>query len=114
MSIPEDTLLVIDSMLITAAVAPHVYKVVGQTDKMVELVALNVDGTVINADNVKTIRKTSIVSIINSLEDFQSYREMNKKISDLHEAYREAFSSGERKINLVKKDFQAKLKEGKA
>ncbi len=111
MRVPVDCLLVVDSWIITAVVAPNVYKVVNETDKMVEITALDATGQFINPHNTRSIRKTSIIAIIDSMEEFQPYHEMNQQISALHSAYANALRSGENKVNQVKKEFQAKLQK---
>lgn len=108
MKTPVGTLLVIDPIHIFSVVAPFVYEVVKETDKSVEITPIKEDGTYLNRDNTKTIRKTTIVSVLEKIEDFEPFKKMNQDLQDLYNAYTDKKKELEAQIVKVKKQSQAK------
>lgn len=108
MKTPVGTLLVIDPIHIFSAVAPFVYEVVKETDKSVEITPLKEDGTYLNRENTKTIRKTSIVTVIEKKEDFEPFKQMNKELQDMYNAYNDQKTKFETQIARIKKESNAK------
>ena len=102
MKTPVGSLIVIDSIYVHAAVAPFVYKVVDETEKMVELVRLDETGEVVSLDNTRLIRKTSIVAVLNSLEEFAPFKKMNDELKEKYEAYSSLKSSLDAKVKKLK------------
>lgn len=107
MKTPVGTLLVIDSVHLCYAVGPYVYEVVNETDKTVEITPIKEDGTYLNRENTKTIRKTSIIRSIEKIEDFEPFKKMNQELQELYQAYTEKQKILGSEIALIKKQFKA-------
>jgi len=108
MKTPVGTLLVIDPIHTFSVVAPYVYEVIKETDKSVEITPLKEDGTYLNRDNTKTIRKTSIVTVVEKLEDFEPLKKMNQDLQDLYNAYTDKQKLLGAQVAQIKKEFKAK------
>lgn len=105
MKTPVGTLLVTDPIHIFSVVAPFVYEVVKETEKSVEITPLNEDGTYLNRENTKMIRKSSIVAILEKKEDFEPFKQMNEESKNLYDAYNE----NKAKLDLKVKNIKSKL-----
>lgn len=90
MKVPVGSLVVIKSITNNHVTNPHVFKVVKETDKSVEITRLDANGDVVNSDSNKPIRKTSIVKVLDSIEDFAPFKKMN---DDLNEKWTEYLST---------------------
>lgn len=108
MKIPIGSLLVIDSIYIYTAVTPFVFKVVSETEKMVEIVRLDNTGEIVNPDNTRHIRKTSIVAVLNTLEEFAPFNKMNDELKERYEAYSSLMSSVEAQVKKLKNELKLK------
>lgn len=108
MKTPVGTLLVTDPIHIFSVVAPFVYEVVKETEKSVEITPLNEDGTYLNRENTKTIRKSSIVAILEKKEDFEPFKQMNEESKNLYDAYNENKSALDVRIKNIKSELNSK------
>lgn len=108
MKTPVGTLLVIDPIHIYSVVAPFVYEVVKETEKSVEVAPLKEDGTYLNRENTKLIRKSSIVAILEKMEDFAPFKQMNEESKNLYDAYNENKSALDVRIKNIKSKLNSK------
>lgn len=108
MKTPVGTLLVIDPIHVYSVVAPFVYEVVKETDKSVEITPLKEDGTYLNRENIKLIRKSSIVAILEKMEDFAPFKQMNEESKNLYDAYKENKSALDVRIKNIKSELNSK------
>lgn len=102
MDVPVGSLIVIDTIYNHSAVTPRVFKVIHETDKSVEITSLDAEGEPKNLDNTRTIRKTSIVAILNNLEEFEPFKKMNDDLAEKFRIYNEAYAQYEKEVKLIK------------
>lgn len=109
-SVPVGSLVVIDSIYNHSAVSPYMMKVISETPKSVEITRVDDNGEVVNIENIKTIRKSSIVAVLESIDDFAPFRKMNIEMNEKYEAYNQLKTFFEKKVKGIKAEFQTKLK----
>lgn len=66
---------------------PYLFRVVKETDKGVEISRIDENGEFINAEKIKPIRKTSILKVLDCIEDFAPFKKMNDDLNEKWTAY---------------------------
>lgn len=86
---------------------PYVFKVVKEGVKTVSITRLDTAGEVVNPDKSKDIRKSSIIAILKSLDDYQHIREMNSELNAAFTTYCNLKHIHGDKIAKMKAEFQS-------
>jgi hypothetical protein len=61
--------------------------VVKETDKGVEISRIDENGEFVNAEKTKPIRKTSILKVLDRIENFAPFKKMNDDLNEKWTAY---------------------------
>lgn len=89
MNIDVGAILVIESYFINYAVFQRPVQVVAALPKSLTVVSLDFDGKVIDPDNTKRVMLRNVVAVLDKVEDYAPYAEMNTKLNTLYEAYQD-------------------------
>lgn len=102
MEIPVGSIVVRASMRLDHAVARFLYQVVKETDKSVEVTRLDEMGKVIDSTNTDTIRKSSVIAILNNIDEFKPFEKMNAEIQEKYHEYNNLYSRYQKELDQIK------------
>lgn len=87
MNIPVGSLVVIKSITNNSITNPHLFRVVKETKKAVEVSRIDQNGEFVNVEKTKQIHKISILKVLNCIEDFEPFKKMNDDLNEKWAAY---------------------------
>lgn len=102
MNISVGSIVVIDSIFNCYFVAPSPFRVESVTQKSIIVTALNLDGTVKKIGATKQHRKTSVVDVLQKIEDFAPYHQKNQDLYQKFIAYTELNSKLKDELRITK------------
>lgn len=87
LNVPVGSLVVIKSITNNSITNPYLFRVVKETDKGVEISRIDENGEFVNAEKTKPIRKTSILKVLDRIENFAPFKKMNDDLNEKWTAY---------------------------
>lgn len=103
-------IVVIDSIFVDAVVTPRLYRVVRVLSKSVELNPISDNGESINLGALKIVRNTSVVAILNNVDEYKVFAKMNAELKEAYLEYRNRLNSFEKNVKDIKSKTQKALK----
>lgn len=101
MNVPVGSLVVIKSITMNSVTNPYLFRVVKETEKGVEISRINENGEFVNADKKKPIRKTSILKVLDHIEDFKPFKKMNDDLNEKWTAYLNVKFEGVKELEKI-------------